>query len=552
MNSGSLDRWLLVNYAGYPYAPNSFMPDNGLANLAGALARNGKQVEILDYSTVSTFRKFSSPDLCKRLLKVWDTNSSLGDDAISKLRRTGLLLSLSRCHRQRGIITDSLVENICRDLVEKIERDGIQAIGFKLWNGDGLDGSVRMARAVRKHAPRTKIFGGGPHVDIFMERLKAHCDCFDALAYGEGERTIQLLAETGGNLSSFKEIPNLLFERDGSVHRTEAGVIDDLDDLPMPLYRPDVYPAMADNEKIKIIVIDESRGCRNNCAFCIHPVKSSHRLRVKSIGRLIRETEAFERDLAVRSLRFGGSCTPYELLNAFAAELVRTERKLRFTSFAHVRGSDDADFDLLRQSGCEALFFGIESGSQQLLDTMRKGVKTDMIPAAIRGAKQAGIFTVGSLILPAPGENDRTRKETVDLLARERPDALTVQPPIVVPRTDWCERPEKYGISIRNRDKYLESAMHAKFNLLLPPAFWKSLPLLVDGKGYKRVLRETGSFLREIERLGYTTSVSDDTYLMSVKAGMDVAAFRNETRKAFFAGDARRVADIVALTNSGD
>jgi len=47
---------------------------------------------------------------------------------------------------------------------------------------------------------------------------------------------------------------------------------------------------MQGDEKIRIIVVDDSRGCRNNCAFCPHPVKSSHRLRVKSIPRMLRES----------------------------------------------------------------------------------------------------------------------------------------------------------------------------------------------------------------------------------------------------------------------
>jgi len=60
MRNSKLKKWLLVNYAGYPYAPNSLMPDNGMANLAGALIKSGCEVEILDYGTVTTLARLTS------------------------------------------------------------------------------------------------------------------------------------------------------------------------------------------------------------------------------------------------------------------------------------------------------------------------------------------------------------------------------------------------------------------------------------------------------------------------------------------------------------
>jgi radical SAM superfamily enzyme YgiQ (UPF0313 family) len=324
----------------------------------------------------------------------------------------------------------------------------------------------------------------------------------------------------------------------------------DLDDLPLPVYDPEIYPSMRGDEKIRIIVVDDSRGCRNHCAFCFHPVKSSHRLRVKSIPRLMREVDSFERGLGIRTFRFAGSCTPYSLLNGFAAEVRRTGRKLAYTSFAHVRGIAEADLQALRQSGCLALFFGIESGSQRILDLMRKGVHTEMIAEALRKAKEAGIFTVGSLIYPAPGETEATAAESLALLARERPDALSIQAPIVIPRTDWCEHPEAYGIAFRNRDHYLAAGLRWKLNLLLPPMFWQDLPVRIDGRTYKQVLRETGRLVREAERLGFVTGASDDLYLMSVRSGMDLPAFRDASRPAFFAGDTPAVRALVPRINA--
>jgi hypothetical protein len=198
-----------------------------------------------------------------------------------------------------------------------------------------------------------------------------------------------------------------------------------------------------------------------------------------------------------------------------------------------------------------ALFFGIESGSQRVLDAMRKGTRREAVPVAIRRAKEAGIFAVGSIIYPSPGDTDETAAETVALLEEARPDALTVQAPIIVPRTDWFERPERYGIALHDRERYLREALACKMNLLLPPAFWPQLPVSVDGQGYRRVLSRTGAFVKRLRDKGYLTSASDDTYLMSVAAGMPVETFRDATARACFAGDAPLMRGLIEKVNDG-
>jgi len=253
----------------------------------------------------------------------------------------------------------------------------------------------------------------------------------------------------------------------------------------------------------------------------------------------------------VRTFRFAGSCTPYPLLNAFALEVLRQNLQLTYTSFAHIRGAEQADFNAIRLSGCRALFFGIESGSQRILDAMRKGIKTQMIPEALRKARAAGIFTVGSLIYPAPGDTSETASETIELLCQERPDALAIQAPIVIPRTDWCESPEKYGIVYpKGREYYLDQGLSWKLNLILPPTFWRDLPIRINAMTYKAVLRETAKFVHLAQTKGFLTSVSDDTFLMSDRAGMDVPAFKDQSRTAFFAGDIPAVRNLVERVNA--
>lgn len=540
----------MINYAGYPFAPNSLFPDNGLANLAAVLRDTGKQVEILDLATVSVFSRFTSTQMTRRLARTWEALRPGADGGTGPIGKTCALLSLQGGEWARARRQSRVLSEIADDVVNRVRRDDIQAVGFKLWNGDGLQGSVAVARAIRRNCPNVRLFGGGPQVDTFMELLLQRYPVFDALAFGEGEETIRFLAEDGARDSSFQGIPNLLYRAGGKIERTEHRIVDDLDSLPEPVYDPHVYPAMRGDEKVKIIVVDESRGCRNNCAFCIHPAKSDRELRVKSIPKLIREVDNIEKRCNVHTFRFAGSCTPYSVLNEFASALNERGSRYMYASFAHVRHSEQADFKTIRDSGCVCLFFGVESGSQPVLNLMRKGTTTEQITRAIGSAREAGIFTVASIIYPAPGDNEQSRAETLKLLSGHAPDSVVVSPAVVVPRTDWFERPDRYGVTFRDRTRYLEVGMRWKAKLLLPPSFWGPLPLWVNGRSFKQALKATSAFAAALRAAGLRTAVSDEAYLMSERAGMDAEDFRDETRAAFFAGDAERVRSLVGRINA--
>jgi hypothetical protein len=182
---------------------------------------------------------------------------------------------------------------------------------------------------------------------------------------------------------------------------------------------------------------------------------------------------------------------------------------------------------------------------------MRKRVRVEQIQDAIRRCRQAGIFTVGSLIFPAPGEDARSEAETLALIPTLGLNSIMLQAPIVAPRTDWFEAPEKYGIAFRDKEHYLDVAMSWKIKLQLPPRFWDTLPIRINGQNYRQILAKAGALGRHVARMGIPTSISDETYLMSVEAGMEASLFRNKTLAAFYAGDTASIETLVRQINAG-
>ena len=233
--NGTLKRWLLVNYSGYPFALNSLILDNGLANLAGVLLEAGCEVSILDYATVSMLERLTPPDLHERLKRAWNGIMPPDGGKPGTLAKLRIVAGLHRAERQRQRYQQEMLGRISEEIIARVRRDGIQAIGFKLWNGDGIQGASFIANAVRKACPDVRLFGGGPQVDIFMEHLLDQCAAFDALSFGEGEVTIRHLAEAGNDPAAYPDLPNLVFRRDGAPQVTEARPVEDMDSLPLPV-----------------------------------------------------------------------------------------------------------------------------------------------------------------------------------------------------------------------------------------------------------------------------------------------------------------------------
>ncbi len=444
----------LVSYSGYPFSPTNFLPDNGLANLAGALKEEGYQVKIFDFNTPRLINRLFPHQFSR---KITPLITRILEEGRTSFRDGWRLLRWEKILR---VHWDRETEKIGKELCGKIEEENPLFVGFKLWNGDGFSGSVTFARMIKRFFPHIPVVGGGPHVDVFKEIIFKFFPVFDVLVYGEGERSIVRLADFFAGKGRLIDIPNLIFQEGTQLITTNEERIENLDDLPFPVYDPEVYPAMeGDEDKIKMFVIDDSRGCNNRCHFCIHPIKSG-KLRFKSPGRIVEEIKRLKSQFNTRIFRYAGSSTPTKILRKTAELILKEGLDIEYTTFGHVRGGNKEDFEILKKSGCYAIFFGIESGNQRILDeTMNKNVTVDKIRETIKLAKEAGIFVAGSLIYPTPLDDEKTREETLKLLEEVKPHSAPVQFPLITPGTEWGENPQKFGFKLTcSREKFLKMA----------------------------------------------------------------------------------------------
>ena len=521
---------LLISYAGYPFAPTSFMPDNGLANLASSLINAGHTTKILDFNTPALVERLYPTRLSQSVAPIMENLINGHAPSIKEIAR--LWLTEKKLNRYRN----AEASLIGKELVEIVVKEKIDFVGLKLWNGDGFTGSLRIARELKRVKPELFVFGGGPHVDVFREYIYTATRDFDALVYGEGEETIVMLAEYAEGKRKLQEIPNLILKTKGGTITTPMKRIEDLDALPYPVYDEDVYPAMKENQKAKVIVLDESRGCNNSCYFCIHPLKSG-KLRVKTAKRVVDEMATIKKRYGIGVFRYAGSNTPLKLTNEIASEILKRNLKVEYTTFGHVRGIDPDTFKFLKSSGCFGMFMGIESGSQKLLDkSINKGVKVEQIKKAILYAKEAGLFIAGSIIFPCPGETEKTQQETLDLLSETMPDSAPMQFPIIMPGTGWFKNPGRFGFEF-NKKAFLRKTMNYKIKFMFPPKFWKPFPYKVNGKAFKEYALELEEFIKKVEKLGIPTTISDEMALLAKYANLSPLEYRDKNRTNLLTGN---------------
>jgi radical SAM superfamily enzyme YgiQ (UPF0313 family) len=533
---------ILVNYVGCPSSLDSLMPDNGLGNLASALQRAGWRVLILDYATTRMIgrlipwrMRWVLRCLAFRFLVPYKLNLKPG---------TTLARDYQRLNERLDQRAAEVQQQIAREIVDEARWRDASFVGFKLWTGDGQLGALRIARALKAALPAIRVYGGGPHVELFGERAAAELwPTFDAVALGEGEQTILELAAHALGERELRSIS-------GIAHPEGTGAtgarVAELSALAPPSYDPITYPALRGDEKLKLFMIDESRGCPYGCAFCFHPLKSGRARRVRAAREVVELMRHLAARTGSRTFRLAGSNPPPEHRRAIAEELLRTGPSFRYVSFGHTR-SDDEDFELLRRSGCISLFFGVESCSQPILDALDKRTTVEAIRRNLSGARRAGIMTSASLIVPCPHDSAATLEETVRCVGELRPDGVSIYLPMVVPGTAWFGDPGRFAIEL---DRGAESTlMRYQMRFLMPPPLWDPLPYRVNGRSFAELVEVASSVSSGLERQGVLTGVNDSLLIVARELGRPARELRDLNRRLFMTGDAEGIGQLVAEFN---
>ena len=306
---------------------------------------------------------------------------------------------------------------------------------------------VMVAAALKAENPGLSIGMVGAAVAVAPEASLINGPALDWVARGEFDLTVQEIAQ-GRPLA---RVAGLAYRDDGRVARTpDRPVLEDMDRLPFvtPVYKRDLT---VENYAIgylrhPYVSLYTGRGCRSKCTFCLWPqTVGGQRYRTRSVGHVAEEmAEAARLFPQVREFFFDDDTFTDDLPRAEA--IARRLGPLGITWSVNAKATvPHATLKVLKDHGLRLLLVGYESGSQQILNNVKKGVRIDAARRFTREAKALGITIHGTFILGLPGETRETIAETIRFAREIDPDTIQVSLAAPYPGTALHEEAQRNG-----------------------------------------------------------------------------------------------------------
>lgn len=256
---------------------------------------------------------------------------------------------------------------------------------------------------------------GGPHLSS-LPRETMKYNCFDVGVIGEGEYTFLEIAQK----KQFKDINGICYFKNKKLIFTKPReYIKNLDELPFParhLYPPlkKYNPVPASYKKFPLAHIFTSRGCPHQCTFCDRTT-FGEKFRIRSPNNVVDEIEECLTKYNAKEIKFFDDAFTInkKRVMEICDEIIKRKLKFPWSCLTRV---DHVSIELLkkmRQAGCWQVSYGLESGSQRILDSMKKGITIEQSRNAVKWAKEAKLNVRAFFILGFPGENLETINETI-------------------------------------------------------------------------------------------------------------------------------------------
>lgn len=324
-----------------------------------------------------------------------------------------------------SIIESDIFDLAAEQVAERVIEARPKYVGITLFTV-GVWGAATIARHIKKALPDTIIMVGGPHIASMGPETIQRFREFDYAVVGEGEKVLMDLLtalEQGGDLWN---VPGIIY-RDGPFVRVTPGnpVNKLLDQLPMPAWDllPDFprkyLPAIYDFPRGPVATIAASRGCPFHCKFCDtstfgDKVRHYSPQKVFEMMKHLHDTYGVRHIMFVDDLFLASRIRVTELCEL----LLKNNLRMTWTCTARVDTVKPDVLGIMKKAGCWEISFGLETGSDELLQKMDKAARVEKSEQAVRWTAQSGIRVKGLFMLGYPGENSNTIQMTKDFVRR--------------------------------------------------------------------------------------------------------------------------------------
>lgn len=295
---------------------------------------------------------------------------------------------------------------------------------------------IRTARLIKQRNPACIVGFVGAKVAVQPEESLAACEAIDLVCREEYDFTCVELAEG----RPFAEIDGITWRgTDGALVRNkDRAPIEDMDVLPMvsPVYKRDLDTSKyyGGYQRHPYVSFYTGRGCKSRCTFCLWPQTiSGHRFRHRSAAKVAEEVAYILREMPEVKEIFFDDDTLTDA-HEHVMELSRLLGELGFgkPGFDKTWGCNAKAnvprhvLKVMKENGCRVLLVGYESGNQQILHNIKKGILVSKAREFTRDAHELGLTIHGTFILGLPGETLETIEETTRYAMELNPHTIQV------------------------------------------------------------------------------------------------------------------------------
>jgi radical SAM superfamily enzyme YgiQ (UPF0313 family) len=362
------------------------------------------------------------------------------------------------------------LDDVVRDAVAYKPDTVVLETSFTSWRND-----IKVAEALKSSLPEAYTIIVGPPTMVYYDRF-LQSPAVDAVIRGEYDLALRELVDTlekGGEPESVGGVSAR--KPDGTVRHSKEPpkrpmTTQEMDSLPFvsKVYKKHLkiknyFLSSALYPEVQIL---SSRGCPFHCTFCEWPQVFTGRVyRVRSVENVIEEMEWIKENLpVVKEIVFEDDTFGLDRkwLDKFLDEII--QRDLDVTWSAQVRATLDYEtMRKMRKAGCRLLIVGFESGSDEILRRIKKGITVEQAKRFARDAKRAGILVHGDFIVGLPGETRETIEATWRLIKEIKPEILQISIATPFPGTEFYEWLKQNGyLKVEDPADYLDEHGHQK------------------------------------------------------------------------------------------
>jgi radical SAM superfamily enzyme YgiQ (UPF0313 family) len=326
------------------------------------------------------------------------------------------------CETYEVIIIDARIEEDIEQLVARHINDTL-LVGVTSLTGAPLKDAITFSKLIKRHRPELPVVWGGWHTSLFPKQVLKDVPEVDIAVQGQGEVTFKEIVDVIATTKKLSSIKGIVFREQTELIQTPPRPMEDMNNLPRLNYELIDVERYFEAKGIRQFDFITSIGCFFRCTFCADPFVFNRKYNSLKPERVFEDLKFYYEQYQFEDLNFQD-----ETFFTYPKQIIKMAGLLKdygkkFTWAATMRADQGSrmsyeDFKLCKEGGLRRLLIGVESGSQEMMDWLRKDIKVTQVLLCADRCKALGIHVIFPFIIGFPKESDTSVIESQKMIRK--------------------------------------------------------------------------------------------------------------------------------------